>query len=69
MELKLHAGRFKKVFLKGVDDGPLSLAHIKRNEVSPTVVPRATLRGNRRMCRVPRWGKVASAVTPSGCFP
>ncbi len=62
MELKLHAGRFRKVLLKGVDDGPLSLAHIKRDEVSLTVVQRATARGNGRMCGLPGWGEVSSAV-------
>jgi hypothetical protein len=68
MEPKLHAGRFRMVLLKGVDDVPLSLAHIKRDEVSLTVVPRAKARGNGRMCGFPGWGKVSSAVSPSGCF-
>ena len=68
MELILHAGRFRMVLLKGVDDGLISLAHIKRDEVSCTVVPRATSRGNGCMCGFPGWGEVASAVLPSGCF-
>ena len=69
MEPKLHAGRFKKVLLKGIDDGPVSMAHIKRDEVSLAVVPRATTSENGRMCWFPGWGKVSSAVPPSGYFP
>jgi hypothetical protein len=69
MKLILHAGRFKKVLHEGVEDGLIFMAHIKRDEVSLTVVPRVTTRGNGRMCGFPGWGKVASAVPPSGCFP
>ena len=68
MEPRLHAGRFRKVFLERVDDGPIFMAHIKRDEVPRTVVPRATTRGNGRMCEIPGWGEVSSAVPPSGCF-
>jgi hypothetical protein len=32
MKPKLHAGRFRKALLKGVDDEPLTLAHIERDE-------------------------------------
>ncbi len=39
MEPKLHAGRFKKVLLKGVEDGLVVLAHVERDKVSLTVVP------------------------------
>ena len=56
MELILHEGRFRKVLLEGVDDGPISLAYIKRYEASRTVMPRATSRGNGRMCGNPEWG-------------
>ncbi len=69
MELKIHAGRLRKVLLKGVDNGTVSLAHIKRDEVSLTVVPRAAPRGNGGMCGFPGWGEVSSAVPPNGCFP
>ena len=69
MEPKLHAGGFRKVLLEGVDDGPVVLAHIKRDEVSRTVVPRATTRGNGRMCGVPRSWEVSSVGPPNGCFP
>ena len=69
MELISHAERFRKVLHKGFDDGLVFVTHIKRDEVSLAVVPRATARGNGRMCGFPGWGKVASAVSPSGCFP
>ncbi len=52
MEPKLHAGRFKKVLRKGVEDGPVVLAH-KRDKVSLTVVPRAETRGDGLMCGFP----------------
>ena len=55
----LHGGRFRKVLLDGVDDEPVSLAHIKRDELSRTVVPRATTHGNGRMCGIPEWGEVS----------
>ena len=69
MEPKLHAGRFMKVLLEGVDDGPVSLAHIKRDEVSRSIMPRATSRGNGRMCGIPGWGEVSRMGPSSGCFP
>ncbi len=69
MEPKLHAGRFKKVLLKGVEDGPIVLAHIECDKVSLTVVPRAAIRGDGRMCGFPGWGEVLSAGPPSGYFP
>ncbi len=69
MEPKLHAGRFGKVLPEGVDVGPLSLAHMKRDEVSRTVVPRATARGNGRMFGIPGWGEVSRTGPPSGSFP
>jgi hypothetical protein len=53
MEPKLHAGRFKKVLLKGGEDGPVVLAHIERDEVSLTVVPRAATRWDGLMCGFP----------------
>ncbi len=69
MEPKLHAGRYEKVLLTGVEDGPVALAHIKRDKVSLAVVPRAAIRGDRRMYEFPGWGEVSGAGSPSGCFP
>jgi hypothetical protein len=69
MEPKLHAGRFKKILLRGVEDGLVALAHIKRDKVSLTVVTRAATRGDGRMCGFPGWGEVSGAGPPSGCFP
>jgi hypothetical protein len=69
MEPKLYAGRFRKVLLKGVKDGPVALAHIKRDKVSLAVVPRAATRGDGGMCGFPGWGEVSSAGPPSECFP
>ncbi len=66
MEPKLHAGRFKKVLLKGVEDGPVVLAHIERDEVSLTVVPRAATRKDGLVCGFPGWWEVSSAGPPSG---
>jgi hypothetical protein len=58
MDPKLHAGMFKKILLTGVKDGPVALAHIKRDKVSLTIVPRAATRGDGRMCGFPGWGEV-----------
>ena len=69
MEPILHMGRFREVLLEGVDDGPVFLADIKRDEVSRPVVPRATSRGNGRMCGIPGWVEVSRTGPPSGCFP
>jgi len=69
MELTLHAGRFKKVFRKEIDDGPVFLAQMKCDEVALTVVIWATAHGNGRMCGFLGWVEVASVVPPSGCFP
>ncbi len=69
MEPKLHEGRFKKVLLKRVEDGPVVLVHIERDKVSLTVVPRAATRGNGLMCGFPGWWEVSSAGPLSGCFP
>ena len=64
----MHAGRFRKVLLEGVDDRPVSLAHIKGDEVSRTLVPWATACGNGRMCVIPGWWEVSSAGPLSGCL-
>ena len=69
MKPMLHAAGFRKVLLERVDDGPVSLAHIKRDEVSRTVVPRATSRGNCRMRGILGWREVSRSCPPSGCFP
>ncbi len=69
MESKLHVGRLRKVLLEGVDDGPKSLAHIKRDEVSRTVVSPTRARGNGRMCGIPGRGEVSRAGPHGGCFP
>ena len=69
VEPKLHAGGFRKVLLEGVDDGPVVLAHIKRDEVSYPVVTWATTEWDVCMCGNPGWGEVASASPPGGCFP
>ena len=69
MEPILHVGRFRKIPLEGVDDGPVFLARVKRYEVSHPVVPRVTTRGNGRMCEIPGWGEVLRASPSSGCFP
>ncbi len=69
MEPKLHAGRFEKVLLKGVEDGPVVLAHIERDEVSLTVVPRAATRGDGLMCGFPGGGKCRARVHQLGASP
>jgi len=69
MEPILHVGRFREVLLEEVDDGTVFLAHVKRDEVSRPVVPRATARDNGRMCGIPGLGEVSRASPSSGCFP
>ena len=39
-------GEFRKILLEAVYDGPVLLAHIKRDEVPRHVVPRSPTRGN-----------------------
>ena len=65
----LHAGGFRKVLLEGVDDGPVFLAHVTRDEVSRPIVSRATSLGNGRTCRIHGLGEVPRAGPSSGCFP
>ena len=69
MELKLHAERYKKVLLKGIDVGLVSLAHIKRDKVPLTVVPRVTTCGDRRMWGFPGGGKCRARFHLVGASP
>ena len=68
VELTLHASWFKLGILKGVEDGPIFRAHIKRDEVSSPVVPWATANGDGGVCGVPGWGEVVRAGPPCGGF-
>ena len=69
MELTLYASELKEGILKGVEEGPIFLAHIKRNEVSSSVVPRATPNGDGCGCDSPGWGEVVRAGSYGRGFP
>ena len=69
MELTLHASGLKEGILKGVEDGHILLTHVKRDEVSSPIVPRATSSGDGCGCGSPKWGEVVRAGPPGGGFP
>jgi hypothetical protein len=69
VELTLYASGLKEGILKGVDEGPIFLAHIKRDEVSSPVVPRATAYGDGCGCGNPGWGEVVRSGPSGGDFP
>ena len=67
----MYASRLKEGILKGVEEGPIVLAHIKRDEgsASSPIVPRATTNGDGCGCGSLGWREVARAVPSGGGFP
>jgi len=65
----MYASGLKEGILKGVEEEPIFLAHIKRDELSSPVVPRATPNGDDCGCGSPGWEGVVRAVPSGGSFP
>ena len=68
MELTLHASGFELGNLKGIEDGPILRAHIKRDEVPIPVMSWATADGDGCVFDVPGWGEVMRASPSCGDF-
>ena len=68
-ELTLHASGLKQGILKGVEDGSIFLAHVKRDESTSPFVPRDTISGDGCMCGSLGWGEVVRAGPFGGGFP
>ena len=65
----MQASGLNKGIYEGVEDGPIFLAHVKRDEVTSPVVPRATTKGNGCRCGIPGWVEVLRAFPFGGGFP